>query len=68
VVQATVSHDAVASAGVKDTGAGGALTLGSLLPGMLVTAKVRSVLRDGLLVTFLTYFNGEGVRGQQGRG
>jgi len=62
VVQVTVSHDAVASSGVKDTGdgaAGGALTLGGLLPGMLVTAKVRQVLKDGLLVTFLTFFNGE---------
>ncbi|GBF92560.1 hypothetical protein Rsub_05174 [Raphidocelis subcapitata] len=62
VAAVTVSHDAVASAGVKDAaagaGAGGGLTLAGLLPGMLVTAKVRSVLSDGLLVTFLTYFNG----------
>jgi rRNA biogenesis protein RRP5 len=34
------------------------LTLGSLLPGMLVNARVRSVLADGLRVSFLTYFNG----------
>ncbi|BDA47226.1 probable protein RRP5 homolog [Coccomyxa sp. Obi] len=34
------------------------LTIGSLLPGMLVNARVRSVLSDGLLVSFLTYFNG----------
>ena len=34
------------------------LTIGSLLPGMLVTAKVRNVLSDGLLVSFLTFFNG----------
>jgi hypothetical protein len=58
VAQVTVSHDAVASAGVKDASGAGALTLGALLPGMLVTAKVRSVLKDGLMVTFLTYFNG----------
>lgn len=60
IATVTVNHDTVASAGVRDaSGAGGALTLGGLLPGMLVTAKVRSVLSDGLLVTFLTYFNGE---------
>jgi len=34
------------------------LTIGSLLPGMLVNAKVRNVLSDGLLVSFLTFFNG----------
>ena len=34
------------------------LTIGSLLPGMLVSAKVRNVLSDGLLVSFLTFFNG----------
>ena len=34
------------------------LTIGSLLPGMLVNAKVRHVLSDGLLVSFLTFFNG----------
>ncbi len=34
------------------------LTIGSLLPGMLVNARVRNVLSDGLLVSFLTYFNG----------
>jgi hypothetical protein len=71
VVQVTVSHDAVATAAVKDSpdsaaggAGGGALTLGGLLPGMLVAAKVRSVLRDGLAVTFLTYFSGEGGGGR----
>ncbi|CAL5224877.1 g7636 [Coccomyxa viridis] len=34
------------------------LTIGSLLPGMLVNVKVRNVLSDGLLVSFLTFFNG----------
>ncbi|BBM98348.1 rRNA biogenesis protein RRP5 [Marchantia polymorpha subsp. ruderalis] len=29
-----------------------------LIPGSLVNAKVRAVLRDGLLVSFLTYMNG----------
>ncbi len=48
----------MASAAVKES-ASGALTLGGLLPGALVTAKVRAVVKDGLLVTFLTYFNGE---------
>jgi hypothetical protein len=70
VAQVTVSHDAVATATVKDApagapaggGGGGALTLGGLLPGMLVSVKVRQVLKDGLLVTFLTYFNGEGAQ------
>lgn len=56
VTQVTVSHDSVAAASVKD--AAGAMTLAGLLPGMLVTAKVRAVLADGLLVTFLTFFNG----------
>lgn len=31
---------------------------GSLLPGSLVNARVRNILSDGLLVSFLTYFNG----------
>lgn len=31
---------------------------GSLLPGSLVNARVRNVLSDGLLLSFLTYFNG----------
>lgn len=34
------------------------LTIGSLLPGSLVAARVRSVLSDGLLVSFLTFFSG----------
>lgn len=57
VVTVSVSHDAVAAAAVKDSGA---VTLGGLLPGSLVTVKVRAVLGDGLLVTFLTFFNGAG--------
>lgn len=32
------------------------LPAGSLLPGQLVTARVRNVLSDGLLASFLTYF------------
>ncbi len=31
---------------------------GGLLPGALVNARVKAVLSDGLLVTFLTYFTG----------
>ena len=31
---------------------------GSLLPGALVNIKVRRILSDGLLVSFLTYFHG----------
>ena len=31
---------------------------GSLQPGALVAARVRSVLSDGLLVSFLTFFSG----------
>ena len=34
------------------------LNIGTLLPGALVTAKVRNVLSDGLLVSFLTFFTG----------
>ena len=34
------------------------MTIGSLLPGMLANVKVRNVLSDGLLVSFLTFFNG----------
>lgn len=34
------------------------LTFNALLPGMLVNARVRAVLSDGLLLTFLTYFTG----------
>ena len=32
------------------------LTISNLAPGMLVAAKVRTVLPDGLLLSFLTYF------------
>lgn len=31
---------------------------GSLLPGALVNVRVKAVLSDGLLVSFLTYFTG----------
>lgn len=34
------------------------LTFTGLLPGMLVNARVRAVLSDGLLLAFLTYFTG----------
>lgn len=34
------------------------VSLESLLPGSLVTVKVRSLLSDGLLVSFLTFFHG----------
>eukprot|EP00850_Spirogloea_muscicola_P013563 SM000092S24531 [mRNA] locus=s92:547777:562774:- [translate_table: standard] len=34
------------------------LTLDSLVPGALVNARVKAVLNDGLLLTFLTYFTG----------
>ncbi|EFN56095.1 hypothetical protein CHLNCDRAFT_145628 [Chlorella variabilis] len=34
------------------------LNIGSLLPGQLVAARVRNVLSDGLLCSFLTYFSG----------
>ena len=34
------------------------MVAGSLLPGSLVNARIRDVLADGLLVSFLTYFNG----------
>jgi len=34
------------------------ITLSNLTPGMLVSAKVRAVLPDGLLLTFLSYFTG----------
>lgn len=34
------------------------LTIGSLLPGMAVSARVRRVLADGLVLSFLTFFNG----------
>ena len=30
----------------------------SLLPGSLVNARVRHILRDGLQLSFLTYFSG----------
>ena len=34
------------------------MLIGSLMPGSLVNARIRNVLPDGLLVSFLTYFNG----------
>ncbi|KAL3684900.1 hypothetical protein R1sor_002922 [Riccia sorocarpa] len=34
------------------------LSIEQLLPGSLVSARVRAVLRDGLLLSFLTYFTG----------
>ena len=35
---------------------------GALLPGILVNARVKAVLSDGLLVSFLTYFTGRSTR------
>ena len=35
-----------------------AVLAGSMMPGSLVNARIRNVLSDGLLVSFLTYFNG----------
>jgi rRNA biogenesis protein RRP5 len=32
------------------------LNIGSLLPGQLVTARVRNLLSDGLLCSYLTYY------------
>lgn len=37
---------------------------GSLLPGQLVTARVRNVLSDGLLCSFLTYFRQAAAAGR----
>lgn len=39
-------------------GEGADVTLGALLPGTLVNARVRNVLSDGLLLNFMTYFSG----------
>eukprot|EP00887_Chlorella_sp_A99_P001742 scaffold19.g1742.t1 len=46
-------RDAVAGAAAREWEG---LNIGSLLPGALVTARVRNVLGDGLLASFLTYF------------
>jgi hypothetical protein len=51
----TVDHAAVAGNMLKDWPG---LSLPSLLPGALVTAKVTAVAPDGLLVTFGGYFQG----------
>ncbi|KAL4852689.1 rRNA biogenesis protein RRP5 [Chlorella vulgaris] len=55
VVHVTCLPEAVATA-VSHEWEG--LNIGSLLPGQLVTARVRNVLSDGLLCSFLTYFSG----------
>lgn len=34
------------------------LTMDLLVPGTLVNARVRAVLKNGLLLSFLTYFSG----------
>jgi hypothetical protein len=34
------------------------LTMELLIPGAMVNARVRAVLKDGLLLSFLTYFMG----------
>lgn len=55
VVQASVSHDAVAGAVLQPWEG---LTMSALLPGALVSARVREVLQHGLLVSFCGYFHG----------
>ncbi|KAL4451480.1 hypothetical protein ABPG75_007142 [Micractinium tetrahymenae] len=49
------AHEAVSGAVAREWEG---LNIGSLLPGQLVTARVRNVLSDGLLCSFLTYFSG----------
>ncbi|PRW20900.1 RRP5-like protein [Chlorella sorokiniana] len=55
IVTVTCKSEAVAAAAAKEWDG---LNIGSLLPGQLVTARVRNVLSDGLLTSFLTYFSG----------
>lgn len=54
-VTVSASPEAVAAAAPTEWEG---LNIGSLLPGQLVTARVRNVLSDGLLCSFLTYFSG----------
>jgi rRNA biogenesis protein RRP5 len=51
----TADPDTVASNVAKE---GDGLNISSLQPGDLVAARVRSILSDGLLVSFLTFFSG----------
>jgi rRNA biogenesis protein RRP5 len=55
VVAVTAAPAAVASALLADADD---VALAALLPGALVSARVRAVLPDGLQLTFLTYFTG----------
>ncbi|KAK9823324.1 hypothetical protein WJX72_001906 [[Myrmecia] bisecta] len=55
MVNVTTEPQAVVGAVTKEWDG---LTIGSLVPGALVNVRVRNVLSDGLLVSFLTYFNG----------
>ncbi len=50
-----MSPNAVSGAFTRDVAG---VTLAGLLPGALVAAKVRGVLSDGLLMSFLTFFHG----------
>lgn len=51
----TADPGAVASANSREWEG---VNIGSLVPGALVTARVRHVLSDGLLLSFLTFFTG----------
>lgn len=62
-VTVSVSPDAVSGALTSDAPG---LSLSSLLPGALVSAKVRRVLSDGLLVSFATFFHGSIDAGHSG--
>ena len=55
VVAVTAAPAAVASAALADADD---VALAALLPGALVSARVRAVLPDGLQLSFLTYFTG----------
>uniref|UniRef100_A0A383V4G5 S1 motif domain-containing protein n=1 Tax=Tetradesmus obliquus TaxID=3088 RepID=A0A383V4G5_TETOB len=55
VVQVSVAHDAV-SGGQLQQWEG--LNMGSLMPGALVSCKVRQVCPDGVLVSFCGFFHG----------
>ncbi|KAG1654779.1 hypothetical protein FOA52_007439 [Chlamydomonas sp. UWO 241] len=55
VVQVSTDPSLVSSAVLKESEG---TSLEALLPGSLVSCKVRAVLADGLLVTFLTFFHG----------
>lgn len=54
-VQVSIEPEAVANSQLQEWDG---LNLSALLPGSLVTARVRAVLKDGLTVSFMTYFHG----------